>query len=105
MDNLDKILSARGWQTQLSPQDEIKFLLDKKLSRFANDPSYDYDLRGYWLNNNKSFDTKDKRGHLNDTYKTPLHNTFSIGSLYYNGQPYAINWDSDYGRFLEALGY
>lgn len=92
------------YNTPLGLNKEIQFQIAKANSPFANDSGYDYDLRGYWLQN-KNLNPEDSRGHISDAYKKPNHETFSIYSNYYTGQPYAIDWNSEYGRILQALGY
>lgn len=90
------------YNTRLSPQLEIMFQVDKYNSPFRNDSGWDYDHRGYWLENlgyNQS-----SNGHLTDKYKKPNHITFSNESRFYNGQPWAINWRSEPYNTLARLG-
>jgi hypothetical protein len=84
------------YNTQLSPQDEAKFLA------WATDRMgdlYDYDLRGAWQANAQAAGN----GHYPDTYKKPNHPTFSDQSQYHgvggytggswgggNGQPFTF---------------
>ena len=55
---------------------------------FRGDSGIDYDLRGYWLQN-QSFP---KQGHLPDTFKKPNHITFSTHSQYSNGDTQGGQW-------------
>lgn len=78
-----------SYHTPLSLEDTARFILDKNLSLWRNDSGYDYNLEGYWKGNGgfpRQFT------HLPDTYKLPSHPTFSNESMYYTGQPWAIDW-------------
>lgn len=92
------------YNTPLSLGDELKFQLVKANSPFRNDSGYDYDLRGFYKQYGNLTPTA-TNGHLTDSYKKPNHPTFSVGSNYYTGQPYAVDWNSDYGKILQLLGY
>ena len=92
------------YNTPLSIQDEIQFQLNKYNSPFRNDSGIDYDYRGFFKKYG-NLNPQATNGHLTDEYKKPNHPTFSIESNYYTGQPYAVNWNSDYGRLLQALGF
>lgn len=46
-----------------------------------NDPTSDYDLRGWWLENNGDAPPAEG-GHFTDKYKTPYHQSFSNESMY-----------------------
>lgn len=93
-----------AYNTPLSLGNELRYQIDKANSPFAHDSGYDYDLRGYWLQNG-NLNPEDARGHIGDMYKKPNHPTFSIYSKYYTEQPYAVNWKRDYGKILQLLGY
>lgn len=92
------------YTTPLTMRDYANFYFDKQVSPWQRDSGYDYDLQGYWLNNNKQFPLMDQ--HLPDTYKKPNHPTFSIESQYYSGQPNAIDWNNNLlMRALTQRGY
>lgn len=78
--------------TQLPLNQEISYQIDKTQNRPWNS-GYDYDLRGFY-NQYGSLAPQNTNGHLTDEYKHPIHPTFSAESNYYNGQPYAIDWDT-----------
>ena len=99
MDNIYQM-----YDTRLSPKETIAYMLAKKNSDFANDSGYDYDYKGYWKQYG-GFDTNAANGHLTDEFKKPNHPTFSIESNYYNGQPYAVDWNSPAYKFLSERGY
>jgi hypothetical protein len=66
------------FNTQLSPEEEEKFLQWKAINA-PHDSGEDYDLRGAY----RAGLTKDiKSGHWPDTYKKPNHPTFSNQSIY-----------------------
>lgn len=87
-DPLMKYLSGndltRFYNTPLNPVDEAMFQF-YAANPYAN-PSrrnllndlYDYDVRGYWKENN----SPDARGHFSDRFKKPNHPTFSVESQY-----------------------
>lgn len=92
-----------NYTTPLTMRQFAQFVFDKQASPWSRDSGYDYDLQGYWLNNN-GFPMND--GHLPDTYKKPWHPTFSVESQYYNGQPNAIDWNNNLlMRNLTQRGY
>lgn len=93
-----------AYNTPLNLSNELRFQIAKTNSLFKNDSGYNYDLRGYWLDKG-NLNPEDERGHIGDTYKKPNHPTFSTYSKYYTGQPYAVDWNSDYGKILQLLGY
>lgn len=97
MDNI-----FESYNTQLPLLQEIGYNLMKSNSPYAKDSGYDYDYRGYY----NQFGNLDPTvsGHLIDKYKKPNHPTFSVESMYYNGQPYAIDWNSEPYRTLSGLG-
>lgn len=93
-----------AYNTPLSLSDELKFQIAKANSPFRNDSGYDYDYRGFY-NKYGNLTPQTTNGHLTDEYKKPNHPTFSIESNYYTGQPYAVDWNSNYGKILQLLGY
>ena len=93
-----------AYNTPLNLSDELKFQIAKSNSPFRNDSGYDYDYRGFY-NKYGNLTPRATNGHLTDEYKKPNHPTFSIESNYYTGQPYAVNWNSNYGKILQLLGY
>jgi hypothetical protein len=73
------LVASRGYNTQLSPEEEAKFP-DWKAKYAPNDTGQDYDLRGAF----RADVTPDpERGHLPDTFKKPNHPTFSDQSMYH----------------------
>jgi len=75
-------------KTQLPVGQEIGYQAEKGISDFANDSGYDYDLRDKYSNGG----LLSINPHLEDTYKLPIHPTFSTDSAkYYDGQDYAVN--------------
>ena len=94
------------YNTPLNLKDETQFQIDKYYSPFKNDSGYDYNLRGYWQDRGNLYpNISTTNNHLGDEYKKPNHPTFSTYSNYYTGQPYAVDWNSDYGKILQLLGY
>ena len=93
-----------AYNTPLNLSDELKFQIAKANSPFRNDSGYDYDYRGFY-NKYGNLTPQATNGHLTDEYKKPNHPTFSIESNYYTGQPYALDWNSNYGKILQLLGY
>lgn len=90
--------------TLLNTLKEIQFQVDKYNSPSRYDSGYDYDLRGYW-NKYGGFNNYSSNMHLTDEFKKPFrHPTFSNESVYYTGQPWAIDWDKEPYRTLGALG-
>lgn len=92
------------YNTPLNLSNELKFQIAKANSPFRNDSGYDYDYRGFY-NKYGNLTPQATNGHLTDEYKKPNHPTFSIESNYYTGQPYAVDWNSNYGKILQLLGY
>lgn len=80
-----------AYNTQLSPGQEAGYQIAKANSPFVSDTGSDYDLRGYYKKYG-GFGTDAANGHLTDEFKKPNHPTFSTESLFYNGQPYAVDW-------------
>lgn len=91
------------YNTILSPRNEVLFQVDKYNSPSRYDSGYDYDLRGYW-NKYGGFNNYSGNMHLTDEFKKPMHPTFSKESVYYNGQPWAIDWNREPYRTLGILG-
>ena len=81
----DQLDYTSKYNTILSPADENAFQSWTKdqsaaLERNVANDTYDYDLRGWWKQNNGG----DLSGaHLTDMYKKPNHPTFSTGSIYH----------------------
>lgn len=79
--------SETGWQTQLKPGEEQRFL---HWLHTHNDPGgfnpnanrVDYDMRGYWKSTHGTPQEYKGAGHLPDTFKTPYDTTFSDESKY-----------------------
>lgn len=74
-----------GWQsmlTKLSPQEEAAF---QHWAKATHAPiTADYDMRGYWKAGapGTSINQNDGLPHYTDTFKTPLHQSFSGESIY-----------------------
>ena len=81
-----------AYNTQLTPGEEAGYQIAKSNSPFTNDTGSDYDLRGYY-NKYGGFGTDAENGHLTDEFKKPNHPTFSTESNFYDGQPYAVDWN------------
>lgn len=93
------------WQyigTNLPIDKEIAYQVDKSQYR-PWDTGYDYDLRGFY-NQYGTLAPQATNGHLTDEYKYPVHPTFSVESNYYNGQPYAVDWNKSIWRTLSERG-
>jgi hypothetical protein len=83
---------APSYNTALHPLDEMAFrqwLVDKKVPFDPNAKVTDYDMRGFWRGLGQgdpravsAIDPNDGRMHYPDTWKTPLHQTFSADSQY-----------------------
>ena len=90
-------------KTPLTESEERAFQMSKSISPFASDSGDDYDLRGYW----KKYGTLNptaSNGHLTDEFKLPNHRTFSNESRYFNGQPWAVDWQNPHYDTLGRLG-
>lgn len=79
-----------GWQqmlTKLTPGQEAQF---QEWAGANHAPiTDDYDMRGYWLHrgsagNRAQVNANDGMLHFPDTYKTPLHQSFSGESMFAN---------------------
>lgn len=93
------------WQymgTILPTDKEIGYQINKSQYR-PWDTGYDYDLRGFY-NQYGTLAPQATNGHLTDEYKYPSHPTFSVESKYYNGQPWAIDWNKLLWRALSEEG-
>lgn len=83
--------AAPGWQqrlTRLPPGQEAQFQAWARANRVPL--TEDYDMRGFWLNEGRA---PDSRGHYPDTYKTPLHDSFSGESIYADPRSGAPRWN------------
>jgi len=83
--DIDKQYFRNNFNTQLTPEQEKEFQswLKEESKRQRRDISFDledYDIRGFWLNKEKT----DSRGHRPDKWKKPNHPTFSSESVYHN---------------------
>lgn len=72
------------FNTKLSPAEEVKFQSwisdqSKKDGKDRSRDLADYDMRGFWKDNNAK---QAENGHFPDTYKKPNHPTFSKESIY-----------------------
>lgn len=87
--------AAPDWQkrlTNLPPDEEAKFLDWARRSRAPI--TDDYDMRGFWKSGNKTvINPNDGLPHYNDTYKTPLHESFSGESVYANPKSSPPMWN------------
>lgn len=93
------------WQyigTNLPINREIDYQVNKSQYR-PWDTGYDYDLRGFY-NQYGTLSPQATNGHLTDEYKYPIHSTFSVESKYYNGQPYAVDWNKPLWKVLSEEG-
>jgi hypothetical protein len=93
--------AAHPYKTPLNPNEEREFHQWVGVSKapFRDAPDDDYDMRGYW----KALRSGDPRAttaaapdgttHYPDTWKTPMHRTFSDESIY--AQPGAPSWHGD----------
>lgn len=90
--------------TQLTPQEEISFQMEKSRSPFAQDSGIDYDYRGFYKKYG-NLTPQATNGHLTDEFKLPNHPTFSVESRYYTGQPNAVDWNAPGWRFAAEKGW
>ena len=94
------------YKTKLTSQEEQQFLKWYKMVAMMNQldpnpdhPDHHYDYRGFWKNSSEqdrlsmSLFVPDK--HFPDTYKTPLHPTFSNESIYSNAFTPGGHWDGE----------
>ena len=89
--------------TELSPQQEVSFAIEKARSPFRNDSGRDYDYRGFYQKYG-NLTPQATNGHLTDEFKLPNHPTFSIESKYYTGQPNAVDWNAPGWRYAAETG-
>ena len=87
-----------GWQsrlTKLSPKDEASFRQWVAKTKAPITP--DYDMRGFWKSGGATqINPNDGLPHYSDTFKTPLHQSFSGESIYANPRSRPPTWnDSD----------
>jgi len=73
------------YNTELTPQEQSSFnnwanQQSSALGRNVLNDKYDYDMQGWWKDNNGA---SLKGGHLTDQYKKPNHPTFSDQSQYH----------------------
>lgn len=98
--------AAPDWQqrlTRLSPEQEAEFQTWARSNRAPI--TDDYDMRGYWLNGARgaAVNPNDRAMHYPDTYKTPLHESFSGESMYANPRSRPPQWNSR-GQLVAADG-
>ena len=89
--------------TELTPQQEVAFAIEKARSPFRNDSGRDYDYRGFYQKYG-NLTPQATNGHLTDEFKLPNHPTFSIESKYYTGQPNAVDWNAPGWRYAAETG-
>ena len=89
-----------GYQTPLSPEDELLFQNWVQTNKvpFDASPTADYDMRGFWNaltsmdpRAKTGLDPNDNRMHFTDAFKTPYHESFSRQSQY--AAPVAPMWN------------
>lgn len=88
-----------NWQRQLAhlpPEQEAQFMAWAQQNRAPI--TSDYDMRAYWLHRNDpnmrtQINPNDHRLHFPDTYKTPLHQSFSRESIYANPASHPPMWN------------
>jgi hypothetical protein len=88
--------AAPDWKqrlTRLSPQQEAQFMAWAQQNRAPI--TDDYDMRGFWLNGGQGAGVNPNDGmmHYPDTYKTPLHESFSGESMYANPKARPPMWN------------
>ncbi len=81
---------AQGFNTQLTPEQEIQFRQWLTANNVPFDPEAkvsDYDMRGFWqamqsgdARAKNAIDPNDQKIHYPDYWKTPYHETFSAES-------------------------
>lgn len=91
----DQLLEVAGagpkFETQLSPAEEKQYAGWKQVVA-PNDSGFDYDYRGAF----KAGAAPDNNGHWPDTWKKPVHPTFSDQSTYAKDRPdLAGTWEGD----------
>lgn len=80
-----------NYNTQLTPEEEVKFQKWRKSLPSNLQSDYDYDLRGAYINGYRP----DENGHLPDLFKKPNHPTFSYESYYSNQNQTGGYWKDD----------
>lgn len=94
------------YKTILTPQEEQQFLkwyrmvaMMNRLDSNPDHPDHHYDYRGFWKNSSEkdrlSMSLFGPNKHFPDTYKTPLHPTFSNESIYSNTFTPGGHWDGE----------
>jgi hypothetical protein len=97
----DGVAKPGPYATSLTPDEESAFSSWVKTNRVPYDLSapvdqQDYDMRGYWKaqrTGDASARQDPKNMHFPDTWKTPLHESFSNESMYATER--APHWDGD----------
>lgn len=99
------------WQkelTSLSPNDEAEFRAWAKRTKAPVTP--DYDMRGFWLatmtggkNAKTVVNANDGKPHFPDTFKTPLHQSFSGESRFADPKTNPPSWN-DKDQLVDATG-
>jgi hypothetical protein len=88
-----------NWQqklARLNPQQEALFEAWVRANQVPVTP--DYDMRAYWLHRNDpgmqtQVNPNDHRPHFPDTFKTPLHQSFSGESIFANPASHPPMWN------------
>jgi len=98
--------AAPDWQqrlTRLTPAQEVKFQEWARQTRAPITP--DYDMRAFWLNGaqGSAINPNDRMMHYPDTYKTPLHESFSGESIYADPRKAPPRWN-DRDQLMAADG-
>jgi hypothetical protein len=92
--------AAPDWQqrlTRLSPPQEELFQMWARANRVPI--TDDYDMRGFWLHRGEAeagstvVNPNDGQLHYPDTYKTPLHDSFSAESIYADPRTNPPRWN------------
>lgn len=84
----------RNRMARLAPDQEAQF---QAWARTHNAPlTADYDMRGYWLHGGAgaAVNPNDHQLHYPDTYKTPLHQSFSGESMFANPRSNPPRWNN-----------
>lgn len=89
------------WQQRLTHLDPPQEVLFQMWARANNVPlTDDYDMRGFWAQRGRpgagstALNPNDGRLHYPDTYKTPLHQSFSGESVYANPTTNPPRWNN-----------
>lgn len=97
--------AKKDWQKQLTalpPVDEMMF----RAWAIQNKAPLtdDYDMRGFWKSGGSTqINPNDGLPHYNDTYKTPLHQSFSGESVYADPASHPPTWN-DRDQLVDARG-